>query len=420
MNFFNVANNINYAIIKMRSDYMKKKVFLVLLMLTLLLVGCEKSEKETNFSNENFAINFLQMENNNKNIIYSPLSIKYALNMLNEGASGNTKIEIENVIKDLSLTKYDNYEKNLSLANAIYIRDTYSSKVNTSYVDTLSAKYNAEVHNDPFNNANNINNFIKNKTLGLIERLIDDMTVQAESTKMIIINALAIDMEWKNGFSTTSTYGSDFTKANGEKIEVTMMHQEANNDNISYYKKDGIQALKMDLKKYGNNELEFIAIMPEDLNSYIKSLKYEDINNIKKNLIPASKTIGGLKVEIPKFKFDYSLNLKKDLMDLGINDVFSSEKADLSNMTNANLGLYISDALHKATIDFSEDGIKAAAVTAFIASDSAFVEEQEPEVITFDKPFMYIIDDKNTSEVWFVGSVYEPNLWANDKAEYMQ
>ena len=28
--------------------------------------------------------------------------------------------------------------------------------------------------------------------------------------------------------------------------------------------------------------------------------------------------------------------------------------------------------------------------------------------LTFDKPFMYLIRDKETGEIWFVGTVYEP------------
>ena len=391
-----------------------KKIFVILLLSVFLLVGCSKDEK--NLSNEDFAIEFLKLENKKENIIYSPLSIKYALSMLNEGASGNTKAEIDAIIKDLSLTKYANYDKNLSLANAIFIRDTYSSSMKESFINNLTTKYAAEVYNDPFNDASNINNFIKTKTLGLIERLIDDNVVKNDHLKMILVNALAIDMEWKQSFRTTSTGGGNFTKADGSIVEATMMRLTAKNDYTMYYKGDKIQAVKMDLKQYGTNELEFIAIMPEDASSYIKTLKYEDINEIKNNLVKTSSTKAGVVVEMPKFKFDYELELRKDLISLGMKDAFSEENADFSNMSTT--ALYVSDALHKATIEFSEEGIKAAAVTAFIVNENSAIQQEKPETITFDKPFIYIIDDKNTGEVWFVGAVYSPNLWENDKANY--
>ena len=44
-----------------------------------------------------FDLYFLQLENNKKNNVYSPLSIKYALEMLNEGAKGNSKKQINNI-----------------------------------------------------------------------------------------------------------------------------------------------------------------------------------------------------------------------------------------------------------------------------------------------------------------------------------
>jgi len=82
--------------------------------------------------------------------------------------------------------------------------------------------------------------------------------------------------------------------------------------------------------------------------------------------------------------------------------------------------LYVSDALHKANIDFTEKGVKAAAVTVFAMTDGAMLNtnKEEPIEIKINKPFMYIIREKNTNEIWFVGAVYTPNSWEANKAEY--
>lgn len=115
------------------------------------------------------------------------------------------------------------------------------------------------------------------------------------------------------------------------------------------------------------------------------------------------------------FNFDYELNLKQDLEKLGIKNVFDSSKANLSNLTNE-ANTYISDVSHKANIDFSNDGIKAAAVTALGGLGDAgcgfdHVYEVPIEVIdiTFNKPYMFLIRDTSTGEIWFAGTVYEPN-----------
>lgn len=375
------------------------------------------TESENKQTGTDFSMKFLQLENNKQNMIYSPLSIKYALNMLNEGANGNTKTQIENLIGNLSLTKYNNIDQVLSLANSAYIRDTYSKNIKEEYIKTLNDKYNAEINYDSFSNANNINKWIENKTLGIIKNMIDDEAVQNPYTQMLLINALAIDMEWQEPFED-NTYGEKFYLADGSQMNATMMHKETKSDNISYYKDQNTTVLTMDLKKYDDTQLEFIAIMPEEnLSSYIEKFSTEDLNNIMEKTTLASKTNNGLEITIPRFSFEYNLKLKEDLKKLGITDAFDMNLADFSSMANEKL--FVSDALHKADIDFTEKGIKAAAVTAMILQNTAIIEEPtSPEVIKIDKPFMYFIQDKNTKEIWFVGTVYEPDSWEEDSLNY--
>lgn len=379
------------------------------------IIGNKVGEQATD---SDFSMKFLKMENNKQNMIYSPLSIKYALKMLNEGANGNTKTQIENVIGELNLTKYNNVNKVLSLANSVYIRDTYAKYVKQDYKKILTEKYNAEINYDSFSNANNINNWIENKTLGIIKNMINDELVQDPNTEMLLINALAIDMEWKESFDGSKTYGEEFNLENGDKMTATMMHKETTSDSVSYYKDKDITALTMDLKKYEDTQLEFIAIMPEkDLSNYTETFTMDDLNNIIKKSTLASKTKYGVDISIPKFSFDYDLKLKDDLIKLGITEAFDGKLADFSNMSNREL--YVSDALHKANIDFTEKGVKAAAVTVIVMQDKAMIAAPtKPEEIKIDKPFLYVIRDKNTGEIWFVGTVYEPNSWEEDKADY--
>ena len=381
-----------------------------------------QNDIEEHIINENynmyFSTTFLKMENSKKNMIYSPLSIKYALKMLEEGAEGNTKKQLNEIIGNLNLVRYDNIDKALSLANAVYIRDTYSNHVKDSYKSALIQKYNAEIKYDRFENAKNVNTWIEDKTLGIIKNMLKDDIVQNPNTEMLLINALAIDMEWESRFQDKDTYGRDFYLENGQTMKATTMHQETSSDEIAYYKDSKITALSMDLQKYDDKQLEFIAIMPnENLSEYINTFDISKLSDITKKLTKASDTKNGLKIYIPKFSFDYNLKLKDDLIKLGITDAFDKGLANFSNMSNREL--YASDALHKANIDFTEKGVKAAAVTVIVMMDKAMVmEKDKPEEVKIDKPFVFVIRDKETSEIWFVGTVYEPNSWEKDKAEY--
>jgi len=373
----------------------------------------------TTVSNTNFDFSFLKMENNKKNMLYSPLSIKYALKMLEEGANGNTYDEINKVVGNEELTKYKSIDEVLSLANGLFIRDTYYEHIKQTYIDTLKEKYDAEVIKDKFKNAQNANQWIEDKTLGIIKDMLQDNIVQNPRSVMLIINALAIDMEWVRQFEYTSTYGRPFYLDDGKEMKATSMYQGRVKSNVvAYYKDNKITVLTMDLKNYNGTQFEFMAIMPnENLSGYIENVSKEQINQIDKKLILSSDQEGGVNIEIPKFKFSYDLKLKEDLMELGIKDAFDDIRADFSKMED-NKELSVSDALHKADIEFTERGVKAAAVTVFgVKANSAFIEVDPVDVI-INKPFMFIVRDKSTKDIWFTGSVYEPNSWENDKASY--
>ena len=141
-----------------------------------------------------------------------------------------------------------------------------------------------------------------------------------------------------------------------------------------------------------------------------------DLKNITDNLILASSTENGLDVTIPKFSLDYELNLEGDLKELGITDAFKIGKADFSNMSSKDKTLHVGGAIHKTNIDFAEKGITAAAATVVYmeGKGAIFVEKPTPIYVDINRPFMYLIKDKKTDEIWFVGTLYEPDHSEDD------
>ncbi len=361
-------------------------------------------------------LSFLKMENDKANIIYSPLSIKYGTSLLRDGASGDTKTEIDNVLGDLTLTKYENKADILSLANAVIIRNDFKDNVVPEYIDGLEKNYNAEVLYDELKDASAVDNWINQKTFGLIKT--SGVNITPES-RMVLANALAIQMDWARRFEAESTYGRDFTKADGTTMIATTMLTEDHTDGIKYYVDDDVTVVSKDLKDYDGTQLEFIAIMPSgDLSEYIESVRPDTLNEALGKRQGASNAKDGVILRIPKFKFEYQLKFIEDLKELGMKTAFD-DSADFSLM-NVKDELKVGDAVHKATIDFSENGIKAAAITVFVMDEKSAIAEEKPQPveINIDKPFLFMICDKNTGENWFVGAVYEPNLWGNDAGEY--
>ena len=456
---------------------------------------------------EAFDLYFLQLQNTKENKVFSPLSIKTALKMLEEGATGESKSQIASVIGDYKANKYTN-SKNMSFANAFFIKDTFKDSINEEYSKTLSSKYNADVKTDSFATPDVVNNWVSDKTLGIINNLMQDIS----SYDFLLVNALAIDMEWEEKFPIASSYvryeheefswlipyfiskkdfknsqdgvsGLDFiasfnnydivNELGEENIRNTVkaelikylneypdyefskdffdetgsIKEDAINkylDNYikeinSNYKREDIstdfllyvdndvKAFAKDLKEYDGTTLQYVAIMPtnEELETYIEKTNSDDINNIINNLkeLKADNFKDGVVTRItgfiPKFKFEYELNLIDNLNKLGITNVFEQGKANLTNLSS-NKSAFIDNISHKATIELTQDGIKASALTmagglgAAGAFDYIYDVPVEEIDLSFDKPFMFIIRDKESGEVWFTGTVYQPLLFNDD------
>lgn len=453
----------------------------------------------TGNSLEDFDLRFLQLENTKENKIYSPLSIKSALAMLNEGAEGETKKQISNLIGNYKATKYIN-SKNMAFANGIFVKDTYKNSIKESYISNLKNKYNAEVKYDSFNSAQAINSWTRKNTLELIDNIMDDESVNDLS--FLLINSLGIDMEWKQKFFVSEyvdldyshekykwtapielmrnkfenmqnevygmgiiasinnydivkelgednirkTVGDEFRKylnedateydleyyLEGKDIETAINDYldtyikeinenygiEGKNTDFYIYNDENVKAFAKDLKTYNGMTLQYVAIMPEDLNEYIEKITAKEINTIIENLkdIKSENFKEGVLTQIvgyiPKFEFEYELDLKNDLNKMGITEVFDEEKANLSGIIDEQT--YIDKVIHKANIEFTEDGIKAAAATmeggygAGGSFDYLYDIPVEEIDMTFDKPYMFIIREKEKGEVWFVGTVYKP------------
>lgn len=450
-----------------------------------------------------FDLYFLKQENKVKketDIVYSPLSIKYALLMLAEGADGETKNQIITMLGQYAPKTYPN-DMNMAFANALFVRNSFSKEVLPSYKETLKNKFNAFVIDDEFKNANNINSWVKNNTLGLIDKMFKDEDVK--DIDYYLLNSLAIDMEWVNKIQNENNeylvdypyvrdgyiyipalkyYGYDsleFDKSKnvaslgvgasiynydviedfgGEEAFKNYISQEyeklfaENEGNIcendipkddwinkrfetikSYKGKyssstdflvndtDNELVFAKDLKTYNGITLQYVGIMPKNdtLENYINSTnttKVKDLISNLKTIDPANFESGHLysfSGSIPIFSTEYNLDLKKDLINLGITDVFDSSRANLSKFTKSK-DANITSSKSNNKIDFSNDGIKAASGSGTGGSgggpcvDIAIDPKEKRIDLTFNKPYMYLIRDKNSGEVWFVGSVYNP------------
>jgi serpin B len=110
-------------------------------------------------------------------------------------------------------------------------------------------------------------------------------------------------------------------------------------------------------------------------------------------------------VVIPKFKIEYSVELKKPLESLGMKLAFDAGHADFSGIAPH---LYISAAIQKTFIDVNEEGTEAAAVTGLAVTATALRFPSQPFQMVVDRPFLFLIEDRPTQTLLFVGLVFDP------------
>ena len=106
-------------------------------------------------------------------------------------------------------------------------------------------------------------------------------------------------------------------------------------------------------------------------------------------------------LKIPRFTTEVDLPLNDIISALGAPLIFSPQ-ADFSQFARGDF--YVSKMFQKAKIEVSEEGTKAAAVTAAIMMMSAVRPEKKRNVVFHaDSPFAYIISENSTGSIYFMG-----------------
>ena len=380
----------------------------------------EKPSPITNNQTSSFDFKMIKevQKTHKENYMISPLSIATALKMVSEGANGNTKTQIDNLLKDYTINNNLNVKDRISIANLIFIRDTYKNDIKEEFKNKIKTNYDSEVMYDEFKTPKPVNDWISKKTYNMINNVIDDLS---SDFVLGLANAIAIDVEWENKFECNKTTKEEFTKDDNTTVDVAMMH--STND-ITYIENNNAKGIIKDYAVYDKEtgkivdernentvELEYIAILPNtNIDDYINKLDNNELNNLLSNKKEASKNLD-INLSLPKYTYDFDYKDFQDgLINLGITDAFNSSNANFSNISD--IKIFISKAIHKSHIELSENGTKAAAVTVFIFEKNAMVENKKEVIdIKFNKPFIYIIKEKNSNNIWFFGTVYEPLKW---------
>lgn len=370
------------------------------------------TEQQQEFVNDNnaFTLNFLKTVNatdkSGKSFIYSPLSITYVLSMVNDAAEGTTQKELEQTlgfrkggIKEVnqfcktlidSLPMVDP-QVQLHIANAIFVNK--NSQLKSQFQKDMTDYYQAKAESLDFasdKSLKRINGWCNDKTKGMIPKILDELE---PATVSYLLNAIYFKANWTDEFKEAQTKSDTFNTAKGPAM-LPLMHQE---NKFSYMKNSTFSAVDL---PYSNRQWSMTVLLPEKGKSVNDVINYLAQNGMSFLDETRSRKVD---LKLPRFETESSTeDLIGTLKTMGIKRVFDSFFAEIPNMCESNV--YISMMLQKARIKVNESGSEAAAVTvAQMMKCTSVSRPEEPVKFYANHPFVYVIREKSTGVILFVG-----------------
>ena len=368
-------------------------------------VSLTRSEQELVTANNDFAFNLFRVADAQNSTILSPISITYALGMLNNGAAGETQAQINKVLGfgetgaeginafcKKMLTEAPNLDKSTKvlISNTIYMNKGYELK--PLFVSKANDCYHAEPETRNFADGKTldvINQWASDHTEKMIEKVLDKDSFDP-SVISYLLNAIYFKGAWTEKFDKENTRDEAFKMETGEEKQLPIMHQE---QEFYYAEDDDCQVLRL---PYGNKAYSMTILLPKE-GKTVRDL----VKTLNKDTWERYQRIGSaiVDVKLPRFESNTDLTLDKIMVTLGMPNAFNPNLAEFPEFCN--VPTYIDMMKQVARIKVNEEGTEAAAVTVIFVK----LANAAPRRVSFHatRPFLYIISEQSTGAIFFIG-----------------
>ena len=359
-----------------------------------------EGERQLIASNNDFAFNLFRKVRGETSSIVSPLSITYALGMMNNGATGKTQQEINETLgfgeagadainsfckKMLAEAGTLDEKTKALISNTIFVNEGRGYHLRDAFVEKANEFYNAQPQSRDFNDGQTmevINKWASDHTEGMIQKVLDESTFNPESVSYLL-NALYFKGVWSEPFDVESTKEESF----GGGTAVPMMHNYAE---FEYTENALYQAVVL---PYGNGAYRMTVFLPREGKTVGDVLDVLDGNNWQ---VKTSQYNVDLK--LPRFETENNINLVSPMSTLGMPTAFMMGAAEFPNFCNEDI--FIGDMFQVAKIKLDEQGTEAAAVTVIEVDCTGMGPEADFHAT---RPFLYIISEQSTGAIFFIG-----------------
>ncbi|MDF2663249.1 MAG: hypothetical protein K0Q94_6040 [Paenibacillus sp.] len=345
-----------------------------------------------------------------ESVVISPASVSAALALAYTGSSGETAEKIAAALGWDGMSENELNEANrrmteLLTASGGGVKLTIANSVWTAahtvfhkpYLQTVKDYYQAEVRSADFSSPKTtdvINSWVSKRTEGKIRKLLEEQ-LPADSAA-VLLNAVYFNASWTDPFKKGDTQDDNFTLPDGTVKKLPMMRQTRT---YAYSEHEAWQAVKL---PYGDGRMNMLLVLPKETSSL------DELNRqLWSDCLPCRQTFEPVRVDLrlPKFKVEYTAQLKDALTGIGMSLAFDPGRADFRKMADVH-PLYISGVTHKTYLDVNEEGTEAAAATGAMMAGSA--PPSKPVDMIVNRPFFFAIEDSHTGSWLFLGTITNP------------
>ncbi|KAK8936391.1 Serpin-ZXA [Platanthera zijinensis] len=359
------------------------------------------------------------------NFVFSPLSLIAALSLTASGARGETLREMLSFLGSPNLDHLHSASAHLAQTISAGDRELIlsfvngawldrSMAVNPSFVAVAASVYGAAIEPVDFIQQasleeRKVNNWIEEKTNGIIKNLIPDGTIN-HSTRLILANALYFKGKWQDKFHNSMTKTDKFYLLNGSTIQTPFMSSREDQFISSHA---GFQVLKLPYKKEEDGQdsrsFSMLLFLPNERNGLHDLIRrIVSAPNFVQEHVPRRRVEVG-RFMVPKFNISFDFEASDVLKQLGLKSIFCSSSADLGGMcleSSRVWQLFVSSILHKAAIEVDEEGTTAAAATVITMKLMCYIPRVD---FVADHPFIFVVREDKTGTILFFGHVVNPS-----------
>lgn len=374
--------------------------------------------------NNAFAFDLFQyLKSKKENILFSPYSISSAFAMTAIGAAGETKIEMDKVfhffadssalasafsnLNSQLITTHENEQTlpMLFLANSLWVQKGFP--LIQFFQERLIKNFHSSINEVDFKLQANqsrqvINQWVEEKTRGKIKGLFPPNALN-DKTRLVLVSALYMQAKWNRVFEKSMTAQEPFYSAKDVKSMVDMMNH------TGFYRlfvnpQVAMIEIPYAIETSQDPVLAMVIVLPKSVEGLASLENIWHLDQAKAWMKQMKEQ--NVHLAIPKFKIEEEISLKETLAAMGLRQAFSGN-ADFSTMTHER-NLSIDKAIHKAFMAVDENGTEAAAATAVAIGLTSYGPGAKPYHFLADHPFLFMIIDKKTDSILFMGRMAKP------------